>query len=432
MPVTLAQAKLNTQDDLDAMVIDEFRKSSVILDALLWHDAVNPMGGGSTLTYGYHRVLAQRAAAFRAINSEYTPTEATKVRFTVDLKVLGGSFQIDRVLGQIARGQEVTFQMQQLIKATNTKFADELINGDTAVDANGFDGLDKALTGTTTEIGGASEVTDWTDLDAAGVAQRGLDRIDEFISLLDGEPTLILGNRMALAKFRSLARRANMYTVNPVDGLTDTFGNPITRQRFGNIFLADPGDKAGSTDPIIPIYDPDSAVFTVTEEAGIDGGTYKLTVTVEGDAQETTALAWDAAAATIDTAITALSNVGASDVAVTGSAGGPYTVTFGGGLAGLDVGLAVTDQSATDGGVAETVTVAETGNIGGLTDIYAIRIGMDGFHGVAAAGQPLVRSWLPDFERAGAVKTGEAEMGPVAVALKATRAAAVLRGVRVR
>lgn len=328
MPVTLAQAKLNTQDDLDAMIIDEFRKSSVILDTLIFHDAVSPMGGGSTLTYGYHRVLAQRAAAFRAINSEYVPAEATKARFTVDLKPLGGSFQIDRVLGQVARGAEVSFQMQQLIKSTTTKFSDELINGDTAVDANGFDGLDKALTGTTTEIGSAVAVTDWTNLDAAGAAQVGLDRIDEFLALLDAAPTLVLGNHKALSKLRAIARRANMYNESPTEGLLDVFGNPITRQRFGNIFIADPGDKAGSTNPIIPIY-------------------------AEGAAT-------------------------------------------------------------------------------GLTDIYAVRIGMDGFHGVAAAGQPLVRSWLPDFERAGAVKTGEAEMGPVAVALKATKSAAVLRAVKVQ
>ena len=38
----------------------------------------------------------------------------------------------------------------------------------------------------------------------------------------------------------------------------------------------------------------------------------------------------------------------------------------------------------------------------------------------------------PDFSTSGAVKTGEVEMGPVAVALKATKAAAVWRNLRVR
>ena len=134
MPVTLAEAALNTQDDVDRLVIDEFRKQSALLDSLLFHDTVNPMGGGSTLTYGYHRVITERAAAFRAINAEYTPAEAAKERYTVDLKPLGGAFQIDRVLSDLARGAETAFQLEQLAKATRTKFTDELINGDTAVD----------------------------------------------------------------------------------------------------------------------------------------------------------------------------------------------------------------------------------------------------------------------------------------------------------
>jgi hypothetical protein len=67
---------------------------------------------------------------------------------------------------------------------------------------------------------------------------------------------------------------------------------------------------------------------------------------------------------------------------------------------------------------------------GGLTDIYAVRFGLDGFHGVSVPGQ-LIKTWLPDFTLAGAVKKGEVEMGPVAVALKASRAAGVLRNVKV-
>lgn len=342
MPVSLAQAKLNTQDDLDMMVIDEFRKSSAILDSLLFHDAVSPSGGGSTLTYGYHRVITERPAAFRAINSEYVAAEATKERFTTDLKPLGGSFEIDRVLAQIARGGEVTFQMTQLIKSTSTKFQDEVINGDVGVDANGFDGLDKALTGSDTELIPDSEVggtfyADWSDLDAYGV-QNALDLIDELLGLLDGQATAIVGNRHSIGKLRSIARRANQYVERPVDGLSDAVtGQPITRQFFNeNTLLIDAGEKAGSSSLIIP-----------NETRDPDGG----------------------------------------------GAGG---------------------------------------NITNLTDLYAYRVGMDGFHGVSVAGQPLVNTWLPDFDRAGAVKTGEVEMGPATAVLKATKAAAVLRNLKVR
>ena len=91
MAITLEQAKLNTQDDYDAAVIDEFRKSSVILDNLIFDTAVNPAGSGATLTYSYRRVATQRSAQFRELNTECKPASATTTKHSVDLKVLGGS-----------------------------------------------------------------------------------------------------------------------------------------------------------------------------------------------------------------------------------------------------------------------------------------------------------------------------------------------------
>jgi hypothetical protein len=429
--VTLAQAALNTQDDIDANIIDEFRKNSALLDALVFHDTVNPMGGGSTLTYGYRRTLALRSAAFRAINTEYSPQEATHQRFTVDLKPLGGSFQIDRVLAGIARGTEVSFQLQQLVTATTQKFQDEVINGDTNVDANGFDGLDKALRGSTTEIN-ADTVTDWSDLDAYGF-QKALDLLDTFLGVMDGAPTAILGNSKIIAKLWAIARRANSNVERPVDGLLGANHRPITRKFYGeNVALIDLGDKPGSTNPIIPVEsrDPDSTVYTVTVTGSPTGGTYTLTVTTPDGAQTTAAIAYNATAATVQAAIEALSNVPTGAVSVSGS--GPYTVTFVGDLTDQVVTVALANNSLTGGSSPSVTTVeaATTTNYSGLTDLYAVRIGMDGFHGVSVLGD-LLKTWLPDFERAGAVKTGEVEMGPAAVVLKATKAAAVLRNIKV-
>ena len=65
-----------------------------------------------------------------------------------------------------------------------------------------------------------------------------------------------------------------------------------------------------------------------------------------------------------------------------------------------------------------------------MSSLYAVRLGLDGFHGVSTLGGNLVETWLPDFTKAGAVKTGEVEMGPVSVALKATKAAAVARSIK--
>ncbi|MCU1441131.1 MAG: RoPhREQ3 [Rhodoglobus sp.] len=332
--ITLAEAKNNTSADLDLAVIDEFRKESVILDSLVFDASVNPTGGGDTLTYGYRRQITQPTAATRAINSEYADQNVTTQKYTTDLAVMGGSFSVDRVsaaLGAAGSGA-IALNMSQKIKAARTKFQDLVINGDTAVDANGFDGLDKALIGSTTEYN-AAVVSNWSDLDTdQSVKFKALDALDEFLSFLDGTPTLILGNKSALAKVRAIVRRTGMYTRDPIEGLVGQDGRPITRESYGGIVFADPGDIAGASTPIIPV-----ATRTV---------------------------------ATVST-------------------------TF-------------------------------------LTDIYAIRIGMDGFHGVSAEGGTIVKAFLPKFEEAGAVKRGEVELGPVSVALRATKAAAVFRNIKIK
>lgn len=331
MPVTLEEASRGAQTDLDTAVIDEFRKSSEILDALVFDDVVNPAGGGAVLTYGYRRLATQAGAAFRQLNTEYVPGEVTTSIHVVTLAPLGGSYQIDRVIARIGNPSENALNMSQKIKATNAKFNDAVINGDTAVEAYGFDGLDKALTGSTTEIG-VGEFVDWSDFDTNPRAEhKALDVIDEFLSYLDGAPSLIIGNKRTLARVRAAARRAGQYTKDPLQDLTDNSGRPIYRETYGNIVFVDAGTKAGSNVDVVPI------------------------------------------------------------------------------------------RSATIGGTART----------GLSDLYAVRIGLDGFHAVTTLGDDIVRTWLPDHTTAGAVKTGEVELGPIAVALKATKAAAVLRNIKV-
>ena len=56
---------------------------------------------------------------------------------------------------------------------------------------------------------------------------------------------------------------------------------------------------------------------------------------------------------------------------------------------------------------------------------------MDGFHAISMAGQPPVKTWLPDFSTAGAVKKGEVEM-VAGCALKSTKAAGAFRNIKVQ
>lgn len=92
-------------------------------------------------------------------------------------------------------------------------------------------------------------------------------------------------------------------------------------------------------------------VQTVTVDA--TGGTFTLTFS----GQTTSAIAENASAATVLAALEALSNIAPGDVTVTGSAGGPYTVTFKGVYANTNVPLMTANAGSLTGG-ASTVVVA--------------------------------------------------------------------------
>lgn len=268
MAITLAEAQKNVQDALQMGVIDEFRKSSFLLDNLTFDDAVSPTGGGATLTYAYTRLLTQPTAGFRAINTEYTPSSVTKQRHTVDLKVFGGSFEIDRIIaGMGGIVDEVDLQIKQKVKAAQALFNDTFINGDSAVDEKAFDGLNKALTGSSTEYNAASSDMS-IDLSSSALVtanyQVFLDMIDEFLSGLDGTPSFIAGNTKLISKLRACARRAAMYQVTKTD-----WGTQV--ESYGNIPFVDLGTKAGSNIEVVPTDNTAGTTSLYAGRLGLDG-----------------------------------------------------------------------------------------------------------------------------------------------------------------
>lgn len=326
MPITLEQAKVGMADKIDQMVVDEFRRASFLLDALTFDNAVSPGTGGSTLTYGYTRLKTPSTAGFRELNNEYQPNHADRENLYVDLKIFGGSFEIDRVIRDTA-GQinEMDFQMRQKIMGAANLFHNTVINGDSASDSKAFDGLDVALAGANTEVN-TDSIIDLSD--ASGLDSNKftiLEELDEFLSELNGKPSMLMGNSKLINKIKAVARRAGYLTSNE-----DAFGRKVTG--YDDIPLVDLGYfyDGSNTNPIVPI---------------------------------------------------------------------------------------------------ETRTVGSETN--GLTDLYAVNLGLEGFHGVSPTGNSVIQTFLPDFSQPGAVKKGEVEM-VAAVALKATRAAGVLRNIKVQ
>ena len=66
----------------------------------------------------------------------------------------------------------------------------------------------------------------------------------------------------------------------------------------------------------------------------------------------------------------------------------------------------------------------------GKTCIYAVSLGLDGFHGISPQGDGVIHSFMPDLNTPGAVKTGEVEL-VAGVALKNTLKAAVLKDIAI-
>lgn len=157
MALTLEEAKVGYADKVEQNVIDEFRRSSILLDKLTFDDTISPTGG-SNLVYGYQRLETPSTAAVRQINSEYSPNEAKRTKCTASPVILGGSFQIDRVIAQTSGAiNEMNFQIKEKTKAGANYFHNLVINGTSASTGTGyvpntFDGLKKILTGKSTEM----------------------------------------------------------------------------------------------------------------------------------------------------------------------------------------------------------------------------------------------------------------------------------------
>lgn len=252
--ITLAEAKALSQSKLTNFVIDEFRKSA-LLDSLPFDNTVKPQGG-STMAYVYNRVSTLPTAATRAINAEYVPQETKTTPFTVNLKVFGGSFQLDRVIIKNEKQvvDHVQFQLAQKILATRALFHDMFINGDSGVDPNAFDGLDKAVTGSTTEIVPAAAINLSSSANMDTNWKVFLDTLRAMRAKLDGAPTLYAMNGDMFAVFQSVMDRAGINLASKAN-----YGDEVLS--WGSSLIMSLGDKPGTSNPIIATVAGETSIF---------------------------------------------------------------------------------------------------------------------------------------------------------------------------
>lgn len=235
MAILLSEMKVGMTDKIASQVIDTFIRKSEILELLPFDNAVSP-SGGSTLSYGYIQKKLPSNTAFRAINAEYTSSQATVEKKAVELKIFGGAFEIDRVIKQ-AEGMynNMALQLEEKITSAVGTFHDAMINGDTAVVTDSFDGLDKFLVGQTTELGTTSVI----DLSTMVKIKENADVFYEALLTLinrTGADALLVNESMK-TKIQTVARVLGYKTESE-----ESFGRVITSIGENKVRLIDMGN----------------------------------------------------------------------------------------------------------------------------------------------------------------------------------------------
>lgn len=117
--------------------------------------------------------------------------------------------------------------------------------------------------------------------------------------------------------------------------------------------------RAGVTEYTVTAANSNEVVILSVTDA--TDGTFALTFGGQTTSPE---VAYNAAASAVQSALEALSSIGAGNVLVTGVDGGPYTIQFRGDLAAMNVGVLTADGTNLVGvGAAVTPTVTQEGGI---------------------------------------------------------------------
>lgn len=233
MAISLVEAAKLSQSYLQKGVIETYVQASPILDRI-------PFMTIQGNAYAYNEEATLPGVAFRAVNGSYTESTGTVNQKSERLVITGGDADVDRFIVQ-TRGDvndQRAVQTAMKVKALSYQFTNSFFNGDTAVDADGFDGLKKRLVGAqvlSSGTNGAAVITDTAAIHAF------FDRMDELVSLvpgLNGDNGALYANSGLIGKIKSAGRRISqdIFVEKDVNGKRQVVWNGIP--------ILDPGATA--------------------------------------------------------------------------------------------------------------------------------------------------------------------------------------------
>ena len=190
MALTLAEASKLSNDVLLQGVIETMVYDSPVLQVMPFIEIV-----GNGLTYNQENAAA--SAAFYDVGDTWAESTPTFTQQTATLRILGGDADVDNFLKATRSNvQDLEAAIVQLkARAVQHKFEDTFINGDSTVDANAFDGVDKLCdSGQTVSMGTNGDTLT-------------LEKLDELIDCVKGgKPHIMLLSRRSRRKLNALSR----------------------------------------------------------------------------------------------------------------------------------------------------------------------------------------------------------------------------------
>jgi hypothetical protein len=246
MALTLLEAEKYSTDTLKRGVIETFARNSAIFELLPFME----IAGNS---YKYNQEATLPDIAFRGVNEGYVESAGVINQLSEGLTILGGDVDVDRYLAQ-TRGNVNdlrAIQTEMKSKALSLEWTRSFFKGDSAQNANQFDGLEKRLVGNQVLTAGEN----------GGVLTLAL--LDELIDAVEGEPDVLLMSKAMRREVKKLLQASNHY----IESGEDSFGRPVTT--YGGIpirvietdgagneilgFTEDQGTEVGTTASIYAV-----------------------------------------------------------------------------------------------------------------------------------------------------------------------------------
>lgn len=206
MALTLVEAAKLSQDTLQRGVIETFARTSAVLELLPFMEVAGN-------AYAYNVEAALPGIGFRGVNEGYTESVGVVNQASERLYIMGGDVDVDRFLVQTRSNiNDIrAIHTEMKAKALALAWTRHFFKGDQAVEPNGFDGLQKRLTGSQVIEAGPDG------------APLTITMLDELIDAVEGEPDVIFCSKAMRREIKKLLQDHPGYS----ESSYDAFGRPV-------------------------------------------------------------------------------------------------------------------------------------------------------------------------------------------------------------